>query len=30
MYDRIYEDVNHFGATDEFKDDIAFVLTRFH
>lgn len=30
IYDRIYEDVRHFGATDEFKDDIAFVLTRFH
>ncbi|HUJ13197.1 MAG TPA: fused response regulator/phosphatase [Thermoanaerobaculia bacterium] len=29
-YDAIYEDVNAFSATDEFKDDIAFVVTRFH
>ena len=30
VYERIYDDVRHFGATEEFKDDIAFVLTRFH
>ena len=30
MYDTIYDDVNGFVSTDEFKDDIAFVLTRFH
>ena len=29
-YDAIYEDVSRFVATDEYKDDIAFVLTRFH
>jgi len=29
VYDRIYEDINGFGATEEFRDDIAFVLTRF-
>ena len=29
LYDAIYEDVRGFAATDEFKDDIAFVLTRF-
>ena len=28
-YDRIYKDVTEFPATAEFKDDIAFVLTRF-
>lgn len=30
LYDRIYEDVSTFPATEEFRDDIAFVLTRFH
>jgi serine phosphatase RsbU (regulator of sigma subunit) len=30
VYDTIREDVNTFSATEEFKDDIAFVLTRFH
>jgi len=30
VYEDIYDDVSRFGATDEFKDDIAFVLTRFH
>jgi hypothetical protein len=30
MYDTIYADVTTFSATEEFKDDIAFVLTRFH
>ena len=30
VYDRIYEDVSTFAATDEFRDDIAFVVTRFH
>ncbi|MGZ7040355.1 MAG: PP2C family protein-serine/threonine phosphatase [Thermoanaerobaculia bacterium] len=29
LYDRIYEDITGFGATEEFRDDIAFVLTRF-
>jgi serine phosphatase RsbU (regulator of sigma subunit) len=30
IYDAIYSDVSRFSATDEFKDDIAFVVTRFH
>lgn len=30
VYETIREDVNTFSATEEFKDDIAFVLTRFH
>lgn len=30
VYDRIFEDVNAFSSTDEFRDDIAFVVTRFH
>lgn len=30
LYDRIYEDVSTFPATEEFRDDVAFVLTRFH
>jgi serine phosphatase RsbU (regulator of sigma subunit) len=30
VYDSIYEDVSAFSATEEFKDDIAFVVTRFH
>ena len=30
VYDRIYADVTSFSSTDEYKDDIAFVLTRFH
>ncbi|HEX7705945.1 MAG TPA: fused response regulator/phosphatase [Thermoanaerobaculia bacterium] len=30
VYDAIYEDVGAFSATEEFKDDIAFVVTRFH
>jgi serine phosphatase RsbU (regulator of sigma subunit) len=29
LYDAVYEDVRGFGATDDFKDDIAFVVTRF-
>jgi serine phosphatase RsbU (regulator of sigma subunit) len=29
VYDRIYDDVSTFTATDEYKDDIAFVLSRF-
>jgi serine phosphatase RsbU (regulator of sigma subunit) len=29
VYDAIYEDVHGFAATDDFKDDIAFVVTRF-
>lgn len=30
VYDSIYSDVAGFAATEEFKDDIAFVVTRFH
>jgi len=30
VYDAIYADVSGFSATEEFKDDIAFVVTRFH
>ena len=30
VYDSIYEDVNAFAATDDLRDDIAFVVTRFH
>jgi serine phosphatase RsbU (regulator of sigma subunit) len=30
LYDSIYADVTEFSATEEFKDDIAFVVTRFH
>jgi serine phosphatase RsbU (regulator of sigma subunit) len=30
VYDSIREDISGFGATEEFKDDIAFVVTRFH
>lgn len=30
VYDSIYSDVNGFPSTEEFKDDIAFVVTRFH
>ena len=30
IYDSIYADVSNFAATEEFKDDIAFVVTRFH
>jgi serine phosphatase RsbU (regulator of sigma subunit) len=29
VYQSIYDDVTNFAATEEFKDDIAFVLTRF-
>ena len=29
IYDALYEDVTGFSATDEFRDDIAFVLMRF-
>jgi serine phosphatase RsbU (regulator of sigma subunit) len=29
VYEAIYDDVRGFAATDEFKDDIAFVVTRF-
>jgi len=29
LYDKVYTDVTAFKATDEFKDDIAFILTRF-
>ena len=30
VYDSIYEDVNSFAATEDLRDDIAFVVTRFH
>lgn len=30
LYDSIFEDVHRFTSTEDFKDDIAFVLTRFH
>lgn len=30
VYDAIFQDVSTFPATEEFKDDIAFVVTRFH
>lgn len=30
VYQSIYDDVSNFAATEEFKDDIAFVVTRFH
>src|SRR5690349_525061 len=30
LYESIYSDVREFAATEEFKDDIAFVVTRFH
>ncbi|HYH10513.1 MAG TPA: fused response regulator/phosphatase [Thermoanaerobaculia bacterium] len=30
MYESIFSDVSGFAATEEFKDDIAFVVTRFH
>ncbi|HEX8171914.1 MAG TPA: fused response regulator/phosphatase [Thermoanaerobaculia bacterium] len=29
VYTAIYDDVSNFSTTEEFKDDIAFVLTRF-
>lgn len=30
VYDSIFADVTGFAASEEFKDDIAFVVTRFH
>jgi serine phosphatase RsbU (regulator of sigma subunit) len=30
IYESIFSDVSGFAATEEFKDDIAFVVTRFH
>jgi serine phosphatase RsbU (regulator of sigma subunit) len=30
VYDAIHADIIGFAATDEFRDDIAFVVTRFH
>ncbi|HEX2059645.1 MAG TPA: fused response regulator/phosphatase [Thermoanaerobaculia bacterium] len=30
IYESIYSDVSSFAATEEYKDDIAFVVTRFH
>jgi serine phosphatase RsbU (regulator of sigma subunit) len=30
LYETIFRDVNAFNATEDFKDDIAFVVTRFH
>jgi serine phosphatase RsbU (regulator of sigma subunit) len=29
LYDRIFEDIRDFPSTDEYRDDIAFVVTRF-
>jgi len=29
LYDRIFQDVSTFHSTEDFKDDIAFVVTRF-
>jgi len=29
LYDSIYDDVRGFAASEDFKDDIAFVITRF-
>ena len=29
LYDKIFRDVNAFNATEDFKDDIASVVTRF-
>jgi serine phosphatase RsbU (regulator of sigma subunit) len=30
LYEQIYGDVSTFPATEDFRDDIAFVVTRFH
>jgi len=30
VYDSIFADVNSFAATEDLRDDIAFVVTRFH
>jgi serine phosphatase RsbU (regulator of sigma subunit) len=30
VFEAIHADIAGFGATDEFRDDIAFVVTRFH
>jgi serine phosphatase RsbU (regulator of sigma subunit) len=30
LYEEIFEDVSTFAATEEMRDDIAFVVTRFH
>lgn len=30
VYESIYQDVSGFNATEEFRDDIAFVVSRFH
>jgi sigma-B regulation protein RsbU (phosphoserine phosphatase) len=30
LYDAICKDVQSFSATDELRDDIAFVVSRFH
>jgi serine phosphatase RsbU (regulator of sigma subunit) len=30
VYDSIYKDVSSFSATEDFRDDIAFVVSRFH
>ena len=30
LYDAIFKDVAAFSATEDFKDDIAFIVTRFH
>ena len=30
LYDAIFNDISAFSATEDFKDDIAFIVTRFH
>jgi serine phosphatase RsbU (regulator of sigma subunit) len=30
LYELIYGDVSTFAATEDFRDDIAFIVTRFH
>lgn len=30
LYDSIYQDVSEFSVTEDFRDDIAFVVSRFH
>src|ERR1051325_199118 len=30
VYDQIYADISDFATTEEFRDDIAFVVSRFH
>jgi hypothetical protein len=30
LYELIYGDVSEFAATEDLRDDIAFIVTRFH